>query len=145
MPSDPVLNGIFPALYGFGLRITKRAVPSVVRLGRPVHYTLTVVNRGPGIAYDVVVTEVGPPSQVPLHLTPTKGTCRGSPRPVRCAVGTLHPGERATISGVQNTRILGQFRNRIAVVSSTDDPNLANNRASATVTSLQPVPPRFTG
>jgi Domain of unknown function DUF11 len=127
------------------LRITKRAVPSVARVGEPVRYTVRVVNRGPGVAYDVVGTEVRAPRQAGLSLRASKGRCRTSPRPVRCVVGRLRPGERATITVVQRTRIPGRVRNSVAVVSSTDDPNLANNRATATLTSRVPTPPRVTG
>ena len=40
---------------------------------------------------------------------------------------------------------VGRHTNRVGVVSSTDDPNLADNVASATVVIRRPPPPTVTG
>jgi hypothetical protein len=40
---------------------------------------------------------------------------------------------------------IGRTRNVVAVASTTDDPNLANNRDAAVVRVLRPQGPRFTG
>jgi hypothetical protein len=103
-----------------------------------------VRNAGPGTAYDVVAPEVDPHSDEALALHTTKGDCRGT-RPARCAVGTPRKGQRATIAvDVPATR-LGRTRNRVAVTSSTSDPDLSNNRAGPLVSVLPPLSPRFTG
>ena len=127
------------------LRISKRASARVVRLGRSVRYTVEVVNDGPGVALGVVASEVIAPGRTPLRLRATKGSCRGAPRPARCSLGTLRPGQRVRIAVDARPRGLGRIRNLVAVVSATDDPDLSNNRAGALVTALRPVAPRFTG
>ena len=124
--------------------VTKTVSPRVARAGGTLHYTVVVRNAGPGTAYDVVASEVDPHSDAALDLHTTQGDCRGT-RPARCAVGTLRRGERATITvDVPATR-LGRTRNRVAVTSSTSDPNLRNNRASALALVLPALSPRFTG
>jgi uncharacterized repeat protein (TIGR01451 family) len=124
--------------------VTKTVSPRVARAGGTLHYTIVVRNAGPGTAYDVVASEVDPHGDEALALHTTKGDCRGT-RPARCAVGTLRRGQRATITvDVPATR-LGRTRNRVAVTSSTSDPDLSDNRAGALVRVLPPLSPRFTG
>ncbi len=124
--------------------VTKTVSPRVARAGGTLHYTIVVRNAGSGTAYDVVASEVDPHSDQALALHTTKGDCRGT-RPARCVVGTLRKGQRATITvDVPATR-LGRTRNRVAVTSSTSDPNLSNNRAGALAIVLPSLSPRFTG
>jgi uncharacterized repeat protein (TIGR01451 family) len=126
------------------LAVTKRVSPRSARPGDPVTYTVTVTNRGPDIAYDVVAAEVQPPGTNRLDLRSTQGTCAGD-RPARCSLGTLDVGERAVITVEVPAGAPGRRTNRVAAVTSTGDPNLANNAAAATLTVLPPARPRFTG
>jgi uncharacterized repeat protein (TIGR01451 family) len=126
------------------LSVTKSVAPHLARTGATLHYTIVVRNAGPGTAYDVVAAEVDPLTDQTLGLHTTKGNCRGT-RPARCAVGTLRRGQRATVTVDVPASRLGRTRNRVAVTSSTSDPDLRNNRADALVSVLPPLSPRFTG
>lgn len=129
------------------LVVTKRVAPATARPGQAVTYTVTVENRGPAIAYDVVVAELRAPGTQRLTLHSTQGTCVGD-RPARCSIGKLGAGEQATITTTVKAGAPGMATNRVGVVSSVNDPNLANNAAAATLTVRSPAatrPPRVTG
>ncbi len=112
------------------LVVTKRVSPRVAQPGEPVTYTVKVTNQGPDIAYDVVVTEVQAPGSQSLDISTSQGTCTGE-RPAHCAIGKLEVGESATITVKTTARASGT--NRVATASSTGDPVLANNLATATL------------
>jgi hypothetical protein len=132
------------------LAVTKRVSPTTARQGQSVRYTITVTNRGPAIAYDVVGAELRAPGTERLTLRTSQGTCDGD-RPARCSLGTLKVGARATITTTVAAPAPGLTTNRVGVTSSTNDPNLSNNAASATLRVLSPAapspgnPPRVTG
>src|SRR5262249_43759559 len=105
---------------------------------------ITVTNRGPDTAQDVVAAEVQAAGSRPLDLKSTKGTCEGD-RPARCTIGTLDVGQRAVITVTVPAGAPGRLTNRVAAVSSTGDPNLRNNAAAATLTVRRPATPRVTG
>jgi uncharacterized repeat protein (TIGR01451 family) len=127
------------------LVVTKRVSPSTARPGQRVRYTVTVTNRGPEIAYDVVVAELLAPGSQPLRIVSTRGRCVGK-RPARCYIGKLEPGERATITVTARPSRRGVTTNRVGAASSTHDPNLRNNAASASLSVRRAArPPRVTG
>jgi uncharacterized repeat protein (TIGR01451 family) len=124
------------------LAVTKTVSPSVAQPGQPVRYTVVVTNGGADTANDVVAAELSPPSQRRLSISTTRGTCRGD-RPARCAIGTLAPGQRATITVSTTARAVpGVVVNRVAVASSSRDPVLANNIDAARLVVIRP---QFTG
>ncbi|WP_445152686.1 DUF11 domain-containing protein [Baekduia sp. Peel2402] len=122
------------------LVVRKRVSPATARPGQAVTYTITVTNDGPDIAYDVVAAELRAPGTTPLKLKSTQGTCVGD-RPARCTIGTLDPGEHATITATVRAGAPGTTVNRVGATSSTNDPNLDNNAASATLAVRSPVSP----
>lgn len=127
------------------LVVTKRVSPSTARPGQRVTYTVTVTNRGPEIAYDVVLAELRAPGTQRLRIVSSHGRCVGD-RPARCSIGKLNPGERATITATVRAGRRGVTTNRVGAVSSTNDPNLRNNAASASLSVRRPAgPPRVTG
>ena len=125
------------------LAVTKTVSPRAARPGDTVHYTVTVTNRGPDTANDVVAAELRPPTLEKLNLHTTRGTCRGD-RPARCSIGTLAPGQSAVITVTTRATGVGVKINEVAVSSSSSDPNLANNVAAARLTVIR-VRPVFTG
>ncbi|MDA0171654.1 DUF11 domain-containing protein [Solirubrobacter taibaiensis] len=144
-PEPPDQGGVLPANGpNADLVVTKRVSPRSARPGQPVEYTITVVNRGPDPASQVVATEVRPRNTRELTLSTTRGTCTGT-RPASCNIGTLRSGQRAVITVDTVAGDPGQSVNQVAVVSASDDPNLANNLADATLIVLPPTAPRFTG
>jgi uncharacterized repeat protein (TIGR01451 family) len=129
------------------LIVTKRAEPRTARPGDPVRYTVTVTNRGPSTAYDVVLTELAAAGLRPLVLGTTQGRCART-RPTRCTLGAIAAGRTVTVTGRARAPAPGVAVNRVAVVTSVDDPNLANDAAAATLAVRSPAasrPPAVTG
>ena len=135
LPADgPVAN----------LVVTKSVTPSNARSGQRVRYTITIVNRGPDTASDVVATEVNPRNLRRLRISTTRGRCVGI-RPARCDIGTLAPGQRAVITVDTIAGAPGRNVNQVAVASATDDSDLSDNVADAALIVRRPTAPRVTG
>lgn len=102
--------------------IVKRVDHAAIEAGDQLRYTLIVTNRGPGDASGVVVTDT---PQTPMSLVrarPSQGRC--SRRfPLRCALGTVRAGRRATIVVVATPRAAGLAVNHAQVTTRT--PNTA--------------------
>ena len=90
----------------------------------------------------MVATEVRAAGTGPLKLHTTRGKCEDG-RPARCSIGTLRPNQRAVITATGTAGARGRKTNRVAVVSSTGDPDLSDNVAHATL--LVSRAPRVTG
>jgi uncharacterized repeat protein (TIGR01451 family) len=127
------------------LAITKSASPNPAVVGSDVTYTITVTNRGPGIAASVVVTDNLPtPTSFVSCQTTGGGTCGGSGNNRNVTLNSLASGASATItlvakisSSVCNNT---QIANTVAVSSSTLDPNTNDNSATASILASNPPP-----
>ena len=140
-PPEPDVNPIYT---NADLSITKHALSRSTTVGQAVTYRVVVRNHGPAAAQQVYVAEqtrVIPATIVSIHTT--KGTCKFSPRPT-CSLGNLKKGERVVITArVIPHRVSRGFVNHVAVGSATDDSNLANNVAQATLrVTAAPKPPK---
>jgi uncharacterized repeat protein (TIGR01451 family) len=115
------------------LSITKSDDPDPVLAGDPLTYTLTVTNNGPHTALDVTATDT-----LPAGVTYVSDSCGAGP-PVG-GVLTWDIGPLALNESVSCTITVtvdaatpqGSITNSAEVSSGTDDPNPANNSASAT-------------
>ncbi len=125
------------------LSVTKTVSPATAQPGQPLHYRIVVVNHGPDAAENVVVAELSHGTN-PLHIRSSKGKCYGQ-HPARCQIRRIPVSGRVVINVTVTRNGIGRHTNRVGVVSSTDDPNLANNVASATVIVRQPPAPIVTG
>jgi uncharacterized repeat protein (TIGR01451 family) len=107
---------------------------------------MTVNNAGPSAAPNVVVADVLPLDVQLLSATPSVGSCGGSTspgdpaQPLTCNLGTLTNGGSANVvvqvrvnSNVPQGRTLV---NNVTVSSDFNDPNNANNKATATTSVL---------
>jgi uncharacterized repeat protein (TIGR01451 family) len=114
------------------LAIQKTALtPEVVPEGE-VRYLITVLNRGPVRATNVVVTEPVPPDLTSLTVKPSKGTCSDG----ECRLGTLLKGDTVTIevSGVADRDSGGHVLvNRVRVDAKQPDLNPKDNDDDAIV------------
>jgi uncharacterized repeat protein (TIGR01451 family) len=127
------------------LVITKRASHPTVPRGRALRYTITVANRGPDAAADVLVTDTSALPQRVRSIHPGQGRCESAP-PITCALGTLRAGGRTTITIVAVVTVTGEQTNTASVKSASWDPNPASSIASVRTTiTTPPPPPRFTG
>lgn len=144
-PGPPAPPGPQPDVTYADLAVTKHASPPVVTQGGIVTYRLTVTNHGPDDATRVVLDDKPLGSAVVVSVHTNVGSCT-SRVPITCQLGTLKP--HAKVSITVRLRVTGHaspFTNRAVVGSATDDPNLANNVASATIRVVAPPPPSGLG
>jgi uncharacterized repeat protein (TIGR01451 family) len=113
------------------LALTKTVNPNPVTVGQPVTYTLIVRNNGPDTARNVTVNDVMPSGVEYLSHTATVGTY--DPTTGIWTIGDLSNGGVATLTIVAEATRTGVFNNVAVVSSDTYDPNIDNNRASASL------------
>ena len=109
------------------IEVLKKDSPDAVIAGTQLSYALTVANRGPSAAPDVVLTDVLPPGVTLIAATPTFGTCSGTTT-ITCEFGTMPVGSIVTVA------VLTTAPPEIPA------PNPMINQASATTSALDPVP-----
>ncbi|HEX6086995.1 MAG TPA: DUF11 domain-containing protein [Thermoanaerobaculia bacterium] len=138
---DPVPeNNSASALTGIGiapadLSITKTANAPELLTGSSAVFTLLVQNAGPGVAENVVVTDVLPAGTT-LHSAPG---CTGTTT-VTCNVGTLAAGASTTFTlTVTLPNTPGPVVNTATVTSSTPDPTPNNNAGAVTIQAVAPA------
>jgi uncharacterized repeat protein (TIGR01451 family) len=100
-----------------------------VFVGATLTYTLAVRNAGPDTATNVNVVDSLPAASRFLSVRSTQGVCTGGPV-VRCSLGTLAPGGRATVTIVVRPLEPGALINTATVVGAEPETNTANNRAT---------------
>ena len=116
------------------LVVINEVAPRRVRPGSKVTYNITVTNLGPDSATAVTLLDT-----LPEGTSPAKGNCQG--RRIKCHLGTIGGGESTTLTLDVNVAsdARGSLRNKTTVSSLTDDPDMGNNEAVATVR-VQPPP-----
>jgi uncharacterized repeat protein (TIGR01451 family) len=119
------------------LAIEKSASPSPGVPGADVTYTLKVTNKGPDTAENTVVLDTLPEG---LSFVSASSQCSAAtPAQVRCSLGSLALGDTVTLEIVARIAdsVTDGFVNTATVSSTTPDPDLSNNTASAST----PIPP----
>jgi uncharacterized repeat protein (TIGR01451 family) len=111
--------------------------------GATTTYTATVTNAGPAPSTNAVFTAQPPATGTVVSATASGGSC-SSAAAIACDLGALANGARATVTVVVNQLTAGASTLTSLVTGSENDPNTANNQASATVTitgsTYSPVP-----
>ena len=127
-PSPPASLGMQSQDPVADLVLIKEVSPRRVRPGSKVTYTISVTNLGPDSATAVTLLDT-----LPEGTSPAKGNCEG--RRIKCYLGTIGGGESTTLTLDVNVApdARGSLRNKATVSSLTDDPDMANNEAVATV------------
>jgi uncharacterized repeat protein (TIGR01451 family) len=110
------------------LEISKADSPDPVTVGDNLTYTITVTNRGPDAATNVVVTDTLPSGVTFVSASPG---CVHSAGVVTCNLGNIPAGDSVTITIVVTPTAPGNIVNNVSVDSDTDDPDPANNAATA--------------
>jgi uncharacterized delta-60 repeat protein/uncharacterized repeat protein (TIGR01451 family) len=121
-----------PPPAGVDLSVTK-AGPTTVSIGDRATYTVTVTNNSTtttATGVSLTDTFTGPPGSV-ISATPSQGSCTTA---VTCALGTLAPGAKATVTVVTEPRATGVLTERASVTAAQTDPATANNTATVTTT-----------
>jgi uncharacterized repeat protein (TIGR01451 family) len=115
------------------LAVTKTATGDAVAAGGQVEYTITVANDGPSTATSVSLDDPIPAGTTLASVVPTAPlACTTVP----CAVGSLGPGETASVVLTLNVpadRTPGPLDNTATADSPTPDPNPGRRTATATV------------
>jgi uncharacterized repeat protein (TIGR01451 family) len=115
------------------LVVDKTLADAADTVGSTLTYVVTVANDGPGTATGVVANDTLTNAVRLVGVTPSQGTCAGAPA-IACKLGTIAPGRRATIRIRVTALRDGPLTNVATASAATNDPNLANNRASASRT-----------
>lgn len=123
---------------GLDLALTKTA-PASVAVGSYYDYTLTVTNAGTEPASAVTLTDGMPPQVVIQGFSPSRGSCTQGEGLV-CHLGDLGAGESATVVISVYAPSSGTVVNTATASTASTELDLANNRASATVTVRPPLP-----
>jgi uncharacterized repeat protein (TIGR01451 family) len=110
------------------LEISKVDSPDPVTVGENLTYTITVTNRGPDGATNVVVTDTLPSGVTFVSASPE---CVHVAGVVTCNLGNIPAGGSVTITIVVTPTAPGNIVNNVSVDSDTDDPDPANNAATA--------------
>ena len=129
-PPPPATPPVIAAAATIDLSIVKVDRPDPVFVGGRLTYTLTVRNLGPDTATNVQVADSLPVATDFVSVTTSQGTCTGG-RVIRCSLGTMPSGARATITIVVRPTEPGALINTATVVGEQSEPNTANNRSSA--------------
>lgn len=125
------------------LSVTKNASASSVAAGGKFTYTVTITNRGPDAARGVHLKESLPNGTELLNASfaeGSKGACGGNVTLV-CKLSTLKSGASATVTLLVRATGAGNVTNTVQVGSTSLDPDLLNNVASATVGIAGPPAP----
>ncbi|GAA1246045.1 putative repeat protein (TIGR01451 family) [Microbacterium phyllosphaerae] len=106
------------------------STPSIPLRGE-ASFVITVRNDGPSAAAGVVVTEVAPAGLEVTSAAPSAGTW--SPADHQWTVGTLLPGESATLAVTATATVVGTLTNTATATSPTPDPDPSDNTGTSTV------------
>jgi uncharacterized repeat protein (TIGR01451 family) len=120
------------------LAVTKTVSPKVAGVGDVLTYTVTVTNRGPDTADQVVGTDASTGTARILSLKPSRGSCTIAPS-LQCSFGDVASG--ATVTVVARVRVLkaGMLTDTAAVTADGPDPDPGIDHATA-VARILPAP-----
>ena len=110
-------------------------IPPTVAANTNITYTIVVRNAGPSAAAGVTVTDILPAGTTFVSAT---SPCSSSIGTVTCSLGTMPSSGSASSATITLVVVgpssSGPFDNTATVVSTTPDPNTANNRSTYTLT-----------
>jgi uncharacterized repeat protein (TIGR01451 family) len=122
----------------FDLEVVKKVNHTHAVVGQPLTYTLTVTNKGPGVAPNAMLNDT---STTPLRVVsakPSVGKC-GKAIPLHCSLGTIAVGAKVTIKVVAMPELAGgKQQNTATATGEGTDTDPANNVHAAKV-SAKPV------
>src|SRR5437867_8081191 len=110
-------------------QISLSASSALVRVRSDFTYTIGVIT-GQSPAQGVSVSDVLPTGVTLLSVNSSKGSCQGTAT-VICNLGDLPAGDLETITLTVHTNATGNLTNNATLSTSSQDPNLVNNVASA--------------
>jgi uncharacterized repeat protein (TIGR01451 family) len=123
---------------GADLAVTMTAAPNPVLAGAPLTYTINVINHGPDIANNIIVSDTLPTNVTFVSATPSQGTASQSGGLMLANLGSLGGNGTASMTIVVQPNHGGSVTNTVSVSSDAADPDTSNNTASQT-TSVNPA------
>jgi uncharacterized repeat protein (TIGR01451 family) len=124
------------------LSVTETESPSTVLTGTAVTYTITVSNKGPATANNVMLSDSLPQLVNVSPATASQGSCSAASNgQITCSLGALAASAKATVSVGVTPTAAGQMVNGVSVSANEPDPDTSNN--SSTLTTDVGVAPDF--
>jgi len=117
------------------LVVTKTADATPVNAGDPVGFTITVKNNGPGVAYNVVLTDTLPTNAgLSWSISPAVTGCSITAGVLTCNFGDLTSGQSKSVHIVSPTTqdTCGQILN-VASAKADNNPSVDSNQATIQV------------
>jgi uncharacterized repeat protein (TIGR01451 family) len=124
-----------PSISGADLVVTQ-SPPLQIALFQPFSCSVTVSNRGPALASDVVLTDVLPQGGALVSAALSKGTWLETNGQVVCSIGALTPGETVSLNLSIITHEPGALKNGVVVAAGSRELNPLDNFS----TLAMPVP-----
>lgn len=116
------------------LSIVKQVSPGPYSVQKPVTYTLTIVNRGPGQATDILVTDTLSPSLGdPTNYSGPLPFYNGANRALYWSIPALAPMDSITLTFDVPIEALNIIPNTAQVTSAVSDPDTTNNHSTVTI------------
>lgn len=116
------------------LSVTKTASHSVVSVGTPLSYSITVTNNGPDMATGVSVRDQLARNVAFISATTSQGAVRLQGSTLRCDAGAIASGGSVTITLIVRPIVRGTVFNTAVVASQVFDPDPGNNSATTVTT-----------
>ena len=124
---------------GADIAVALTDAPDPVAVAGNLTYSVTVTNHGPGIAFNVALTDALPVGVTLISATPSQGTCAGA-NIVTCNLGSIANGASATAALVVSPTAAGTLSNSVSVTTTSIDPVSVNNSASISTSVVNPSP-----
>jgi uncharacterized repeat protein (TIGR01451 family) len=115
------------------LALTLGAMPALASPGQPFHLLVSVTNRGPETARQLVVNGETPAGLELLSATFDFGDWEAQPGGWVWRLEELPPGTAESLTLTWQAASLGDFTHRASVTAPEADPDLADNQAETTV------------
>ena len=120
------------------VQLTAVASPTTAAIGSNVTITVTAVNNGPADSGDVLIMNQVPAGSYLVSAIASQGSVSQSGNSLVCDAGNLASGDFATLTLVVKVAATDVQTNFVSGFGVTQDPNAANNAASALVTPAGP-------
>jgi uncharacterized repeat protein (TIGR01451 family) len=134
-PADDSGSGALTITRAADLTITKVAAAPTVVAGTTTSFTIGVANAGPSSAESATVSDVLPAGMT-FVAAGSDGRCSAAGQAVTCAGGSIAPANATSfvvVVAVAADADAGSLANTATVASSTADPTLSDNSATASV------------
>jgi len=122
------------------LVVSQTFAPNPVVVGYPLTNTIAITNAGPGVAIDVVLTDLLPTNTAFVSATSTAGSCTANDGLLTCALGNLGPNAGASVSLILTPLVVSPVTSVPVASTASAEPGLSNNSVTNSVTVDNPAP-----